>query len=158
MIHVPSLRERFEDLPELAAHLLNTHSILGKTRKRSLSEEALNLLTAYSWPGNVRELQQVLERAANRSELGLIRPHHMIEAEPRLGRLAGTPGKKAVFRGVPGLGPYSQQVLQNEQRKFKEAVIAAAGSRNEAAKSLGISRATFFRKARELGLVKGRGI
>ncbi|MCE9535906.1 MAG: sigma-54 dependent transcriptional regulator, partial [Nitrospirae bacterium] len=59
-LRVPPLRERKEDLPKLAEHILSTLRIPGAT-KRTLSPEAVQALTAHSWPGNVRELRNVLE-------------------------------------------------------------------------------------------------
>jgi len=59
-IHVPPLRERREDIPDLAAHFLERHSA---TRRLGLSDAALDALRLYDWPGNVRELERLIERA-----------------------------------------------------------------------------------------------
>ena len=59
-IHVPPLRERREDIPELAAHFLERHRA---TRRLTLSDGALDALRLYDWPGNVRELERLVERA-----------------------------------------------------------------------------------------------
>jgi transcriptional regulator with PAS, ATPase and Fis domain len=61
-LHVPPLRERKEDLPLLAEHMLAGSRTAGLPA-RSLSPEAMTVLTSYSWPGNIRELRNVLERA-----------------------------------------------------------------------------------------------
>jgi DNA-binding NtrC family response regulator len=61
-LHVPPLRERKEDLPFLAEHILAGSRTAGLPA-RSLSPEAMTVLTSYSWPGNIRELRNVLERA-----------------------------------------------------------------------------------------------
>ncbi|MCU7968366.1 MAG: nif-specific transcriptional activator NifA [gamma proteobacterium symbiont of Bathyaustriella thionipta] len=62
-IHVPSLRDRTEDIPDLSHFLVNK---IAKSQGRSLSikDSALSLLMRYEWPGNVRELENCLERAA----------------------------------------------------------------------------------------------
>ncbi|HEX4974260.1 MAG TPA: nif-specific transcriptional activator NifA [Pseudomonadales bacterium] len=70
-IHIPPLRERISDIPEL------TEFLLGKIAKRqgrtlSATGNALRLLTSYPWPGNVRELENCLERASIMSESGII--------------------------------------------------------------------------------------
>src|SRR5580765_556906 len=62
-LSVPPLRERKEDIPELAMHFLGAFSRNGDGA-RAVSPEAMALLVAYSWPGNVRELQNVIERIA----------------------------------------------------------------------------------------------
>jgi transcriptional regulator with PAS, ATPase and Fis domain len=59
-IHVPPLRERREDIPDLAAHFLERHRA---TRRLMLSDGALDALRLYDWPGNVRELERLIERA-----------------------------------------------------------------------------------------------
>jgi DNA-binding NtrC family response regulator len=59
-LHVPPLRERREDIPELATHFLERHRA---TRMLSLSDGALDALRLYDWPGNVRELERLIERA-----------------------------------------------------------------------------------------------
>ena len=61
-IHVPALRERKEDLPLLVDTFLEKSSRLVPGKKKTLTENALGLLTAYNWPGNVRELKNLMER------------------------------------------------------------------------------------------------
>ncbi len=62
-IHVPPLRERREDIPNLATHLLGVIARRNRARQSGMTEEALALLVSFHWPGNVRQLQSVLERA-----------------------------------------------------------------------------------------------
>jgi transcriptional regulator with PAS, ATPase and Fis domain len=59
-IHIPPLRERKEDIPDLCRQLLKE---ISGGRELSLSDEEIALLSAYDWPGNIRELKNVLERA-----------------------------------------------------------------------------------------------
>lgn len=70
-IHVPALRERYEDIPNLAQFLAGK---IGKQQGRELdvTDSAIRLLMRYGWPGNVRELENWLERAAIMSETGVI--------------------------------------------------------------------------------------
>ncbi len=60
-VKLPSLKDRFEDIPDLTASFLNTH-YKNKFINRSISYEGMNLLKEYSWPGNIRELKNVIER------------------------------------------------------------------------------------------------
>jgi DNA-binding NtrC family response regulator len=62
-IHVPPLRERLEDVPELALHFLARFAAEEGRRVSSIGKEALELLTSYEWPGNVRQLENALFRA-----------------------------------------------------------------------------------------------
>ena len=76
-IHVPPLRERREDIPELAAHFLSRHHT---TRTLLLTEAATDALRIYDWPGNVRELERLIERAvalarSDRIDLDDLPPH-----------------------------------------------------------------------------------
>jgi Nif-specific regulatory protein len=72
-LFLPPLRERLEDIPEIARHLLGK---IGKVQNRKLSiqDAAIRRLAAYTWPGNVRELENCLERAAILAEEGGIDP------------------------------------------------------------------------------------
>ncbi len=70
-IDMPSLRERAEDIPELARFLVNKIA-KNQQRKLSIADNAISLLMRYDWPGNVRELENCLERAAVMSETGEI--------------------------------------------------------------------------------------
>jgi two-component system response regulator AtoC len=62
-LHIPALRERQEDIAPLAQHFLDKYSLENDREALRLSNEALQILTAYHWPGNVRELENVMERA-----------------------------------------------------------------------------------------------
>ena len=62
-IHVPPLRDRIEDLPDLARHFIGRMNPTSETQISGISSEALSLLSSHDWPGNVRELRNVLERA-----------------------------------------------------------------------------------------------
>ena len=62
-IHVPPLRDRIEDLPDLVRHFIGRMNPRSETPISSISNEALSLLSSHDWPGNVRELRNVLERA-----------------------------------------------------------------------------------------------
>jgi DNA-binding NtrC family response regulator len=79
-IHMPTLRDRKDDIPLLAAHFLAKH------RKRGgqgpmLAEAALQTLLDYDWPGNVRQLENTIERAAVLAQGGLIGPAHLVLSE-----------------------------------------------------------------------------
>lgn len=85
-ITVPPLRERAEDIPLLARHLIARHARNMGCKEKMLSPEALDILTQYSWPGNVREMSNVLERALGLSEQADIRlddlPAYMLNVPP----------------------------------------------------------------------------
>lgn len=73
-IELPALRQRNEDIPELARHFLHQIAKRTNTPFRHIEPEALRLLQRYSWPGNVRELQNIIERATVlETEPGVVR-------------------------------------------------------------------------------------
>lgn len=100
-IVLPALRERSEDIPDLARHLIVRIGEL-QGRHLTLQDAALRRLTQYSWPGNVRELENCLERAAVMSESGvidadLIRPDRFRQTVSPGGRGSSEPAAAPVF-------------------------------------------------------------
>ncbi len=132
-IRLPPLRERREDILPLARYFgERLKERLGLPRF-VLDSTCLDALTAYDWPGNVRELENALERAAVLSEDGRIRPEHL-------------PAPVARRRSRPG--PESgDQKLESVEREHVEAVLERCeGNRTRAARALGISPSTLWRK------------
>ncbi len=93
-IVLPALRDRVEDVPELAAFLAHR---IGETqgRRLTLTEAAIRRLTQYSWPGNVRELENCLERAAVMSESGSIDADLILIDRQREAHVAASPARGA---------------------------------------------------------------
>jgi DNA-binding NtrC family response regulator len=79
-VHVPPLRDRRVDIPDLAAHFLERHRA---TRRLTLSDAALDALRLYDWPGNVRELERLVERAV------ALAASHQIELDDLPARVRG---------------------------------------------------------------------
>jgi transcriptional regulator of acetoin/glycerol metabolism len=121
-------------------------------KRKELSEDALHLLEAFSWPGNVRQLQSVIEDAATRPADGIVRERDLCQSLPELAKLTKSKTND------PSFGRYGSNLILTERRRFERALIQADNDREEAAKILGVSRATFFRRAKDLGLVKERRI
>ena len=129
-IHVPALRERTEDLPELARFFLN--EVVQRYRKtvRGLSAEALRALKQYPWPGNIRELRHVIERAV------LLTKSSEIQAID-LG--LHTPQSKA--------STLDEMDLESvEAHLVRKALDRHGGNAVLAAKALGLSRSAFYRR------------
>ncbi len=76
-ITVPPLREKKDDVPLLAYHFLKKYAKEMKKNIKSISVDAMNMLTAYSWPGNVRQLENVIERAVVMAEGEAITTEHL---------------------------------------------------------------------------------
>jgi two-component system NtrC family response regulator len=84
-IQLPSLRERREDIPVLAYHLLAKMQTQGGRKINTISDAALKLLEQYDWPGNVRQLESTIERAVISCDGTVIEPHHLPMAIARAG-------------------------------------------------------------------------
>jgi DNA-binding NtrC family response regulator len=128
-IVLPPLRERVEDIPGLVEHLLQT---LGAPHPR-VAPEVLRLLMAYPWPGNIRELRNVLERALLLARGEPLRPEHF-------------PGLTAPRR----LSRPTAPVERLDTARVLEVLTQVGGNKKEAARRLGISRATLYRHLRRM--------
>jgi DNA-binding NtrC family response regulator len=147
-IHMPSLRERKDDLPELARHLLTR--IAGRLSKRPsaengngtdgwLSEPAIDALTAYDWPGNVRELANVLEHAAILSGGRTIDREHLPQ---QLGRHR--------LRGPHFHLAGGRTLREIELDVIQEVLTKHDGNKPTAARELGISLKTLYNKLNQM--------
>jgi DNA-binding NtrC family response regulator len=140
-IVLPPLRERREDIPLLAAHVLREVASR-EGGPASLSPAALEALGAYSWPGNVRELENTLERMA------LSAPDGVIDVEdlpPAFRERAPAARVDPIFAGLPTLD-------EMEKRYLQHVLAAVGGNRSRAAEVLGIDRRTLYRMAERFGL------
>jgi len=149
VIRVPPLRERLDDIPKLVHFFLEAAE---GGQKVSITPESIRLLQAYNWPGNVRQLQGVLEVARARAlgRGGVIREKEICEVLPEVSDIPSSRLTKKL------VGAYGVSLMLTEKKRYERAIIAAKGDRTKAAEALGVSRATFFRRAKELGLVKTR--
>ena len=137
MIEIPPLRERKEDVIPIATHLIDKLSKEIGLIGASMSEDVKHALMDYSWPGNIRELENVLERSMNVVEdSGTIEMRHL-PVYFRKGR------SRDAMDGVYSL---KEQMESTEKRAIMKALKKSDGNKNEAAKRLGIHRASLYRK------------
>jgi two-component system, NtrC family, response regulator AtoC len=143
-ITIPPLRQRREDLLELAQFLLRRSAGRMKLQIPSLSEEAKEILCNSDWPGNVRELEHCLERALILSRSGVIlREHVELSAGPSTGDPMDSFSLEDGLRGA---------VAKLERRLIEKALASSAGNRTRAAEILKINRRLLYDKLREYGL------
>jgi DNA-binding NtrC family response regulator len=145
-LELPPLRARRSDIPLLAGHFLARLGAAGG-RGLVLRPEVLAALSEYSWPGNVRELENVLSRAATLCEGEAI----TLDLLPaKLQSLAPAPsGTEAPETPSPAVaaGTTLRAFLREKERAYlKQALEQHGGSKEAAARALGISLATFYRK------------
>jgi DNA-binding NtrC family response regulator len=140
-VEMPSLRERKEDIPLLAAHFLRRFAVENGKALNGFSPKALSLLTEYPWPGNIRELENFIERAVVVAQSNVLMPAdfpkellfgHPLSADDRL--RAG------------------MTVYESEKVLILKTLEAVEGNKTKAADMLGISSRTLRNKLGEYGL------
>jgi two-component system, NtrC family, response regulator AtoC len=143
-LHLPPLRERREDIPELVRHFVQLYGRRLGLSVTSVSPAAMSLLMEYAWPGNVRELENVIERALVLAE------GPRIEAD-QLPPVIRFPGVAAPARDELDLS-IKRQTAALERRLIHDALERTSGNRTRAAKLLELSHRALLYKIREYGL------
>jgi len=145
-LRVPSLRERTNDIPILAAAFVAEFCAAAGVKKKVISESAMAQLRRHTWPGNVRELRNLMER------LVIMSAGEVIEARdlPPLGRVAAASDR----------GPH--RTLAAARRSFERDFLAARlrehdGNIARTAEAIGIARESLSRKLKRLKQGPGRG-
>jgi len=152
-IHVPPLRARRSDIPLLAQHFLEKFSARERKNVRDITPEAMQLLLTYEYPGNVRELQHILEQAVTICAEPLI----TVNALPHQVRQHVREQPAAVEAAQPveavSGGESRVMVLEaREQELIRQAIHRNQGNLEQAAKDLGISRITLWRRMKKFNL------
>lgn len=165
-IHLPPLRQRKEDIPELAHHFLFRFNREIGTTVQSISPEALVILEDYAWPGNVRELQSVIRealiasagttllpdflppevRASGAAELPMDLPAHPQIDWQTLAAFV----EASIAAGESDV--YRRALVYFDRMLISRAMASAGGQQNHAAEILGLSRVTLRAKIRGLHL------
>ncbi len=144
-LHVPSLRERREDIPLLANHFLKKYApAAGKSILR-ISEGSLKLLTSYEWPGNVRQLENTIERAValcTGDELEVELPVERSRARLAAAAAAGAGGASLVTIPAEGLD-MERYVAELERSMIQSALRQCNGVQTRAAEMLKLSYRSF---------------
>jgi len=150
-IKVPSLRERLEDIPLLVNHFIRKHNALLGKYVTAVSPDVISLLKEYQWPGNVRELQNYVEYALNmiNKEESVILPEHLPSIFRSNGRVIEEERINTDFSGELTL---DKILLETERKVIEKALLAAKYKKKDAAKMLGISTITLWRKMQQHGI------
>jgi two-component system, NtrC family, nitrogen regulation response regulator GlnG len=168
-LHVPSLRERVEDIPLLAEHFLTKgERDLGMARR--LSAEARDLVRAYSWPGNVRQLENTLRRlmvTAAETDITRTEVEAVLGSQPALEPMRGAGETEKLSSSVakhlkryfdlhggalPPPGVYQRILREVELPLIEIALDATAGNQAKCADLLGINRNTLRKKITDLDI------
>ena len=154
VIDLPALRDRLDDIPVLAMHFLERFKEeVSGLRVQSISEAALERLTAYDFPGNVRELKNVVERAVYSSRHEVIQPADIEAALPPAPAAPKKPLEALASWDDPGT-PLLSRVEAFERAICMEALEKARYNQREAAEMLGLTYDQFRQRKRKYGLTK----
>jgi two-component system, NtrC family, response regulator AlgB len=134
---LPPLRERSEDVLQLAEGFLARFVREYARPVHGFSDAAREALQGYAWPGNIRELRNVIERASIICNAELIEPEHLGLGEP-------------LENGAPRIG--AALSLEQLEKAHITAVLATSETLDQAARTLGIDASTLYRKRKQFGL------
>jgi DNA-binding NtrC family response regulator len=137
-IHLPPLRDRQEDIPLLAEHFVNDYCKKYRKTSKTLSASGIKRLQKYSWPGNIRELQHAIERAVIMSEEDTLSPEDFFF-------LANNPSSNDIQVDNYNLEEIEKNIIQKAINKHN-------GNISKAAKELGLTRASLYRRLEKHGL------
>jgi len=147
-IHLPALRERTEDVPELVRHFIDRFNARLGLRVTGASAAAMRALMEYPWPGNVRELENVVERAM------VLADHDRIDVDQLPALLPAAAG--AAPELLDGASSLDLSVKRRtdalERVLIREALLRTQGNRTRAAKLLDLSHRALLYKIREYGI------
>ncbi len=138
-IHLPPLRDRLDDIPMLADHFMKVYNQKYRKRISSIAASTVKKLQKYSWPGNIRELQHAIERAIIMSDTDTLNPDDFffLSQKPE--------NNAAVEADNFNLDDVEKNVIQRAVNKHN-------GNISKAAKELGLTRASLYRRLEKYGL------
>lgn len=152
-IHIPGLRDRKDDIPILAQAFLKRYSEEVEKEVKAFSQEVIDLFQSYSWPGNVRELQHVVEHAvifARGPEVTIaelpdeIRQNRIV-LEPTVTSTPHIDSNQIVI-------PLGWTLEDAELEIIRRTLESVKGNKGEAARILGLSRSSLYRRLPKLGM------
>jgi DNA-binding NtrC family response regulator len=144
LIHVPSLRDRKEDIPALADRFLEEACLRNGRRRMSFSREAYLVLQSHEWPGNVRELKNLVERVVILCDGPLLGPGEVQSVLPG----ARPPRTERARDGAT----FHELVEDAEREIILSALSGHAENVTETARALGLERSHLYKKMRGLGI------
>ena len=154
----PPLRERRDDIEELALHFMRKAGLASGRDVRGISAEALNALKSYRWPGNVRQLEWAIERAVVLGESGQV---EMEDLPPEILQPAEeiSPPRPLAPASQPGAPPFTPIISEtsweeHEKAKITEALQRTNGNITRAAQLLGMSFRTLQYRLEKFGIRK----
>jgi transcriptional regulator with PAS, ATPase and Fis domain len=144
-IEIPPLRERTEDIPELVQAFIREFTAQYHKPIPKINPDVMTALMNYEWPGNIRELRNIMERMIILCESDHLTVKHLPQGLASKIRSEGKTEEEAVMLK-------SRFMNQKEDSLIHEAIRKAYGNKSAAAKLLGISRGTLYKKMKEYNI------
>ncbi len=161
-IQLPPLRERMEDLPLVAAHILRNYNRMAAEKITGVTIEALEKMLGFHWPGNIRQLDNFINRAAILAEGGVLSNTSITPEMSRAAQLSeketppeegdSRPSDARPERREEGSGVPFKSLAETEREAIINALRMTGMNVSQAAAGLGISRPTIYKKAKEYGI------
>jgi two-component system nitrogen regulation response regulator NtrX len=142
-IHIPPLRDRKEDISILAAYFLEVYCDMYGLKAKTLADDLIEPLTAYSWPGNVRELRNIIERMVITSAADVLTTADL----PPLGE--GTP---AGTGGFINARTYEEFKSLSERAFLERKLEQNRWNISKTAQHLNMQRSNLYKKMQKLGI------
>lgn len=136
---IPPLRERLEDIPFLVDHFLEIYCKKYKMSMKRVNEATLARLKKHTWPGNIRELQHAVERAVIMSESNILQPQDFFISQPGEDR-------------DDSFETDNLNLQETEKMLIRKVIDKHGGNISKAAKELGLTRASLYRRIEKYGL------
>lgn len=167
-IQIPPLRDRMEDVPDLAYHFLKLACERHGKTVEGIEDEAMEALLAHTWPGNIRELGNVVERGVVFAQSALLMardlPPHLVELAGRIAKesssenasMSSTSSASGSSLGGPSITvPLGTPLKDVEDLLIRKTLEATSGDKNMTAKLLGINSRTIYRKLEKKDMPEG---
>ena len=139
---LPPLRERNDDIPQLADHFLKMYAKKYQKDVRTISPAALKRMEKYAWPGNVREIQHAMERAVIMANGSILQPEDFFFTAQRT---EGNAADAAVALDQFNLEDVEKILIRKVLKRYN-------GNITQAAKELGLTRSSLYRRLEKYGL------
>ena len=138
-VNVPPLIDRLEDLPDLIEHFLKIYCKKYNIENKRVNASTMKRLEKHSWPGNIRELQHAVERAVIMSESKVLEPSDFFLSQSE-------------DKDTDDFRPISMNLEETEKMLIRKVVEKHGGNISKAAKELGLTRASLYRRLEKYGI------
>jgi DNA-binding NtrC family response regulator len=137
-LNIPALRERIDDISPLVDHFLQIYCKKYKMPLKRLNASTMKRLEKHHWPGNVRELQHAVERAVIMSDSNILQPQDFFLSQ--------------MDDQIDGMEPDNYNLEDTERLLIRKVIDKYGGNISKAAKELGLTRASLYRRIEKYGL------